>query len=368
MANSSMLVLPRMTTPGLAQPACHGGVVRRAPALEDAASRRWSARPSVVMTSLSASGTPASGPSGSPAARCASTRGRLARRRPSSTCRKACTLSSTARDPVEVGLGDLDGARARRMAIAAAVSAAVSASQVGRGTGALTPPPRGCAGTRKRPSSAAGAPESACSWVSPGRTSSARITLVSGSACEVGGTSAVSIADPGDGADDRVELAAEVVELVVVERQPREPGQVGDLVAGDRHAAAAARHAGRAILGSGPAPSYGPAHRASGAARRQTSGRRAVRSQPAGDLGRPAARRLIRTSPARRRSRSPAAPSRCPVVSTPSATTRRPSECPRSTMERTIAASSASDGHPLTNERSTLISRTGSRLRCTRDE
>src|SRR5690606_32634890 len=47
-------------------------------------------------------------------------------------------------------------------------------------------------GTRKRPSSAAGAPESACSCVSPGRTSSSRNTLVSGTACDVGGTTSVA--------------------------------------------------------------------------------------------------------------------------------------------------------------------------------
>ena len=39
--------------------------------------------------------------------------------------------------------------------------------------------------------------------------------------------------DPGDRADDHVELAGEVVELLVGQRQPGQPGEVGDLVAGD---------------------------------------------------------------------------------------------------------------------------------------
>src|SRR5699024_251886 len=47
-------------------------------------------------------------------------------------------------------------------------------------------------GTRKRPSSSAGAPETACSSVSGGAGSSARMTFVSGSGWLVAGTSEVA--------------------------------------------------------------------------------------------------------------------------------------------------------------------------------
>src|SRR5215469_5839063 len=50
----------------------------------------------VVMTSLSASGTPASGPSGSPAARFRSTAAAAATASSGATCRNACTSDSTA--------------------------------------------------------------------------------------------------------------------------------------------------------------------------------------------------------------------------------------------------------------------------------
>src|SRR5690606_3006202 len=51
-------------------------------------------------------------------------------------------------------------------------------------------------GTRKRSSSTAGAWSSACCGVRPGRTSSGRKTLVSGSACEDGGMSSVATSAP----------------------------------------------------------------------------------------------------------------------------------------------------------------------------
>src|SRR4051794_36842016 len=90
-ANSSMLVLPRMTTPA---------ALRRAVTVASYGGRQPSrildpqvvGTPSIVMTSLSASGTPASGPVSSPA----STRLAWASAPSVSTCRKACTLSSTA--------------------------------------------------------------------------------------------------------------------------------------------------------------------------------------------------------------------------------------------------------------------------------
>ncbi len=54
--------------------------------------------------------------------------------------------------------------------------------------------------------------------------------------------------------------------------------------------------------------------------------------------------------------------------STPSATTSSPRECARSTVHRTISASSVSTASRATNDRSIFSSLTGSRRRCTRDE
>jgi hypothetical protein len=50
-------------------------------------------------------------------------------------------------------------------------------------------------GTRKRPSSVAGAAANTSSRETPGRTTSGRNTFTSGNGCEVGGTSAMSSAD-----------------------------------------------------------------------------------------------------------------------------------------------------------------------------
>lgn len=95
MANSSMLVLPRMTTSAsfnrLVRVASYGGIHP---------SRIFEPTvvgiPTVVKMSLSASGTPASGPSFSPLAFFSSTARAWARAPSRSTCRKACTFSSTA--------------------------------------------------------------------------------------------------------------------------------------------------------------------------------------------------------------------------------------------------------------------------------
>ncbi len=95
MANSSMLVLPRMTTSAalsrLVSVASYGGI-QPSRILEPTVV----GMPSVVKMSLSASGTPASGPSCSPLARFSSTARACARAPSRSTCRKACTFSSTA--------------------------------------------------------------------------------------------------------------------------------------------------------------------------------------------------------------------------------------------------------------------------------
>lgn len=95
MANSSMLVLPRMTTSAalrrLVTVASYGGI-QPSRILEPTVV----GTPSVVKMSFSASGTPASGPSFSPFARLASTARACASAPSRSTCRKALTFSSTA--------------------------------------------------------------------------------------------------------------------------------------------------------------------------------------------------------------------------------------------------------------------------------
>ena len=95
MANSSMLVLPRMIAPACfsrwvivaSYGGCQPSRIREPQVV---------GMPLVVKTSLTASGTPASGPSCSPLARLASTPAACASARSAATCRKACTRSSTA--------------------------------------------------------------------------------------------------------------------------------------------------------------------------------------------------------------------------------------------------------------------------------
>src|SRR5699024_4145209 len=88
-------------------------------------------------------------------------------------------------DPVEVGLRDLDRGHLPRRELLGERGCAESCEVHGHSS------PRIC-GTRKRPSSRAGAPESAWSWVSGATGSSARMTFVSGSGWLVAGTSAVA--------------------------------------------------------------------------------------------------------------------------------------------------------------------------------
>ena len=196
--------------------------------------------PLVAMTSLSASGTPASGPS-SLAGRAAVVdrlRGgqRARRRRRAGTRgpgrrRRRCGRGAPASTSTALSLA---------AAIAAAVSAAVSRVSVGHvGAQLLVEDARAPGTGRPRPPARRRAPPPRSS---AGRTSSARITLVSGSACDVGGmSSAATSATRATDVDDDVELAGEAVELVVGQRQPGQPGEVRDLVAGDRRRAVEAR-------------------------------------------------------------------------------------------------------------------------------
>ena len=108
MANSSMLVLPRMTTSAafsrLVTVASYGGIQP---------SRIFEptvvGMPSVVKMSLSASGTPASGPSFSPAARFASTARACGERALAVDVQEGVHLLVDGLDAGQVGLGDLDG-------------------------------------------------------------------------------------------------------------------------------------------------------------------------------------------------------------------------------------------------------------------
>ena len=234
MANSSMLVLPRMTTSASLSRrvtvASYGGIQP---------SRIFEptvvGTPSVVKMSLSASGTPASGPSSSPRGALGVDRAGRAERALGVDVQEGVHLLVDRGDPVQVRLGDLDGGHLAGRRSSAAVCGGGEPGQVGhrsvlpqdlRDPEALLLLRRG-----RRTAPARG--------VSDGRTASGRMTLVSGSGCEVGGTSSAGdLGDAGDRADDVVELLGEVVELFVLQLQTRQPGEVGDLLARDaRHAA-----------------------------------------------------------------------------------------------------------------------------------
>ena len=148
--------------------------------------------PRVAMTSLTAIGTPASGPSCSPRARASST-ARAASSAPSvSTCRNACTRSSTAamrsRWACATSTAETSLAASRRPS-----SAAVDLVRSAMASALLVQDPRHPeeAGRRPRgPGRRPSEPGQRVARVSPGTTTSSRSTLVSGTECEVGGMSA----------------------------------------------------------------------------------------------------------------------------------------------------------------------------------
>ena len=222
---------------GVAQPAHHGRVVRRPPALEDPrpAGRRDALGGDDVLERERYAGQRAELLAGA----ALRVDRRAAARAPSaSTCRNAWTSGSTA--SIRSRCASVTStALVSPPAMAAAVSAAVSRV---RSSLTVTPPRRGCAGRGTGRPRRRGAGERLLLG-EPGRAPRrGACTLVSGSACEVGGMSAVATSPIREIArHDRVELPAEAVELVVVEGQPGEPGEVGDLVAGDRAAAGHAR-------------------------------------------------------------------------------------------------------------------------------
>ena len=117
-------------------------------------------------------------------------------------------------------------------------AAAAMPRRAGRAGSAHCSSPR-IRGTLNRCCSASGAPDSACSAVRPGTTTSVAEHV--GQRQRVGGGRDVVAghrADRGDRLQDHAELRRQVVELVVGQVDPGEVGQVGDLVAGDlRHSA-----------------------------------------------------------------------------------------------------------------------------------
>ena len=182
----------------------------------------------MTTTSFIASGTPASGPSGSPAARRASTAGGGGQRAIGVDVQECLELAVDLGDPIEVRAGHLGRAGLavpdgfRRLGGRQLVQA-----------GHYSSSPRIC-GTRNRSSSTAGAPASTASRGRHGAHLVWPEDVLQRHGVRGGLDVAGShLADPGDGAEDHVELAGEQVEFVVGDGQPGQPGQVRDFFAGD---------------------------------------------------------------------------------------------------------------------------------------
>ena len=181
-ANSSRFVLPTTTAPAPASRcttvASYGG--RQPSRMRD---EHVVATPRVQRLSLSATGTPASGPGSSPCATAASTASAAARAESAITVLNAWMLGFARVDARQVLLEHVTGA--------APPGPDVGRDVDGRVSHDASPRMRG---TRKRSSADSGAAASTSARSRQGRGSSARSTLTSGSGCEVGGTSPVSSA------------------------------------------------------------------------------------------------------------------------------------------------------------------------------
>ena len=182
-----MLVLPR-----IGMPAARSRAVTVASYGERQPSRIFDPHvvgmSTVVNTSLSASGTPASGDgSCSPAASALSTAAAADSACSAATCRNARYRSSVAaiwsRQAWVISVDD--------SSLAAILAASVAASEPDDVRHWLSP--RIC-GTAKRPSTASGASASASCWVRHGVVSSGRVTLTSLSGLSVGSTPVTSTA------------------------------------------------------------------------------------------------------------------------------------------------------------------------------
>ncbi len=229
MANSSMLVLPRITTPAWRSRrvtvASYGGCQpsrMREPQVVGMSV--------VVNTSLSASGTPGQRPerlTGGPAL---VHRARRGPRRVRRHVQERVQLAVDRGDPGQVRVGDLDRGH---------LAGRDHRSQVSRGhPGQLT---RGAVarhdqssarmrGTRNRCCSTAGAWDST---TSTGRRGTCDVIPEDVDQRHGVGRRRDPLSghflDPGHGRDDLVELGREMVEFFVAESQPGQPGQVGHL-------------------------------------------------------------------------------------------------------------------------------------------
>jgi len=183
---------------GLAQPAGDRGVVGRAPALQDLRAAGGRDAPG-VNTSLSASGTPASGPSASPRARLASTAAAAVSAPSSVYVQEGVHLLVHLGDPVQMRLGDFE-ADSSPAAMDAASAAAVR--RVRSVSDTCQSSPR-ILRTRKRSSSARGPGRAPRRGPAPGVPPGAHVLAEDvGQRERVRGRRHVlgrQLADPGDG-------------------------------------------------------------------------------------------------------------------------------------------------------------------------
>src|ERR1700729_1766597 len=191
--------------------------------------------PMVVNRSLTATGTPASGPSGSPALRLASTSRARARASSAATCRNALTLSSTA--AIRSRCASVTStAETSPAAIAADSSAAVIVM-----SSSMSLFPSGFLGQDPRHLEALQLDLGRAAERLFRRQAGSRLVVAEhvGQAGRVRGRRNAFrryFLHLRDRRDDLVELRGQVVELFVAEREPRQPGQVGHLVTGNGHA------------------------------------------------------------------------------------------------------------------------------------
>ena len=264
MANSSMLVLPRITRPASRSLRDDGRVVRRHPPAQDPAAAGRGQAPGHHHV---LDGDRARRRARQPAPRgrgAASTRAASASARSPATCRKAwtpcrgpprlVTVAVDDGDAVEVRARHLDGRHLAGTERAGEFGGGAP-REIGARVGHVSPP-RGCAapGTAARPPRAR--PRAPPRGVRLGRGSSGRVTFVSGIGCDVAGTSSpASSLHRRHGLEDPVELAGEPVELVGAQVDARQRGEVRDVVArdgGHGSPGGTARRVREAARGDGP--------------------------------------------------------------------------------------------------------------------
>ena len=213
--------------------------------------------PSVTSTSLMAIGTPASAPSGSPAARRRSMPAAVSSARSPSTWRNACTAPSTA------------AMRSRCARVASTEDTSPAArrspsSAADRRMRSLTAPPPGSPTPRtasRRTRARPRAPARAVSTLSP--TTSSRKTLrMRDRVARRRHVGRGHLAHLLDRLHDLAELRREVLDLFLGERDAGEVREVGDLLRTDfGHAAPSCRGGDAPILSVVPRPALDGAHR-----------------------------------------------------------------------------------------------------------